>query len=262
MGNEDLGRHLESIGQLNEAAESYARMRQDVSSNKHIVDCALHLAGVGIRRRDWSAVLSNKSKILSNIADHDQKLTNFAAIVHALAALGVGGFADAARQILQVRSPIEPRDLNNILSPSDIALYAGLLALAYLSRAELQDKLLLSQSFRQILDYEPNMRKALSLFYNGRYSDCLSMLESFRTDCLLDIYLQKHVPTLFSRIRSRCITHYFLPFSCVTLSSLESAFALPGHPIEEELVDMIRNGSLEARIDAKNKVCQGLFDNV
>ena len=38
MGNEDLGKHFESIGDLNGAAESYSKMRPDVSTPKQIVD--------------------------------------------------------------------------------------------------------------------------------------------------------------------------------------------------------------------------------
>jgi COP9 signalosome complex subunit 1 len=123
-----------------------------------------------------------------------------------------------------------------------------------MDRKELQQGVLDNQSFRTFLEHEPHIRKAISLFVNGRYSSCLSILEGSRADYLLDIYLQKHIPAIYTKIRTKCIVQYFVPFSCVTLQSLDAAFAQSGTSIGPELVDMIRQGELKARIDTKNKV--------
>lgn len=258
MGNEDLGKHYEKIGLLNEAAESYGRMRQDVSHSKHIIECVKHLISVSLRRRDWSGLMTHRSKLVSNIGESDRNLADYTEITSGIAAIGLEEYADAAKHFLRIKGEISPSEYSDIISPNDIAIYGGLLALATLTRNELQERVLQNSKIRTILDYEPNMRKAISLFYNGRYSDCLARLESFRNSCLLDVYLQKHVPTIFSRIRSRCIVHYFTPFSCVTLESLSSAFGHPEGSIESELIEMIRSGSLDARIDSKDKVSEYL----
>jgi len=50
------------------------------------------------------------------------------------------------------------------------------------------------------------------------------------------------------------MVQYFIPFSCVTLDAMASAFGMTEHSIEDELVDMIERGNLEARIDTQNKV--------
>lgn len=255
MGNEDLGKHLESIGKLQEASEAYARMRQDVSTTKHIVDCSMHLADVALQRRDWTMVLNNVGKIGGVQNSEEEKATQaYTKIVSGISLLGMSHYGDAAQSFLQVDANVPPAEYANIASPNDVAVYGGLTALATMDRQDLQQRVLENHDFRAFLEHEPHIRKAISLFINGRYSNCLSILESARPDYLLDIHLQKHVPAIYSKIRSKCIVQYFVPFSCVTISSLEAAFAKPGQSIERELVNMIREGSLKARIDDKDKV--------
>lgn len=254
MGNEDLGRHFESIGKLNEAIEAYGRMRQDVSTTKQIIDGGMRLVNVCLQRRDWSLAMNNVGKITGIQGENEKSLQAFAKVVSGVALLGLGHFGEAAKNFLQINFIVPSSEYRHIISANDIAIYGGLLALATMDRKELQTRVLENQSFRTFLEHEPHIRKAISLFVNGRYSSCLSILESVRTDYLLDIYLQKHIPAIYTRIRTKCIVQYFIPFSCVTLESLDTAFAQPGQTVHKELVTMIRDGELRARIDAKNKV--------
>ena len=255
MGNEDLGRHFESIGMLQEASEAYARMRQDVSTTKHIIDCGMHLADVALQRRDWTMVLNNVGKIGGVQNSEEEKATQaYTKIVSGISLLGMGHYGDAAQSFLQTDANVSPAEYAGIASPNDVAVYGGLTALATMNRQDLQQRVLENHNFRVFLEHEPHIRKAISLFINGRYSNCLSILESARPDYLLDIHLQKHVPAIYSSIRTKCIVQYFVPFSCVTISCLEAAFAKSGQSIERELAHMIREGSLKARIDGKDKV--------
>ncbi|RCI10716.1 hypothetical protein L249_5306 [Ophiocordyceps polyrhachis-furcata BCC 54312] len=256
MGNEDLGKHLESIGKLEEAWDAYMRMRQDVGTTKNVIECGRHLADVAMQRRDWTVVLSTVGKLASvQTSDDDNKpIHAYARVVAGIAHLCTEQYADAANSFLQVDSLIPPAAYAHVASPNDIAIYGGLTALATMERQDLQDRVLHNQAFRTFLELEPNVRKAISLFINGRYSNCLSILQSSRSDHLLDIYLHTQVTALFSKIRSKCIMQYFMPFSCVTIESLDAAFGQPGQSIESELVDMVRNGLLKARIDAKEKL--------
>lgn len=256
MGNEDLGRHFEAIGKLNDATEAYSRMRQDVSTTKHIIDCGMHLANVSLHRRDWNMVLTNISKITgAQSSDEEKVLQTFIRVMSGTAQLNLGNYLEAARHFLLVDFAASPAAYSHIASPNDIAVYGGLAALATMERSELQRRVLDNQSFRTFLEHEPHIRKAVSLFVSGRYANCLSILESYRSDYLLDIYLQKHVNALYSRIRTKCIVQYFVPFSRITLESLEAAFGLPGQSLQDELMEMIRNDYLDARIDARNQVC-------
>ncbi|RSL97450.1 hypothetical protein CEP52_010909 [Fusarium oligoseptatum] len=255
MGNEELGTHFEKIGSLVEAAEAYNRMRQDVTTTKHIIDCGLHLVNVYLYRRDWSMVINSLGKITGVQTGEEEKFYQpFTKLVSGIALLGLKHYSDAAKNFLQIDFDIPPTQYNHIASPNDIATYGGLLALATMERKELQARVLDNSSFRSFLEHEPHVRKAISLFVNGRYSACLTILESFRNDYMLDIYLQRHVPAIYAQIRNKCITQYFVPFSCATMDNLNEAFAPEGESIENELVSMIRDGTLRARLDAKNKL--------
>lgn len=257
MGNEDLGKHLESMGELQPAYETYAKMRADVSSTKQIVECGLHLARISVFRREWPMVIANVNKISGLQLEKDSGDKNLQAVCHVLYGIGLLGqskYAEAAASFLQVEVSTEAFLYEDFASPNDIATYGGLLALATMSRLELT-KFLENSSFRTFLELEPHLRRAISQFVNGRYSACLAILESYRPDFLLDIYLQPHVKDLYALIRGKCIFHFLQPFSCVTIESMNATFAPAGGSIEAELEDMIRNGGLEARIDGIDKVC-------
>ena len=256
MGNEDLGKHYQKIGLLAEAAEAFGRMRHDVTTTKQIMSCGLHLISVSLQRHDWNLVLSNVGKV-SGFQQTEEDATTFQPFIKlasGLALLGLGNYKDAARNFMATDLQAPPEGLREIASLNDVAVYGGLLALATMERSELQKRVLENAVFKHALEHEPHIRKAISLFVNGRYSACLEMLESSRADYLLDIYLCKHVSAIFALIRSKCITQYFKPFSCVTLANLEASFARTGESLEDELVGMIKAGTLQARIDSKDRV--------
>jgi COP9 signalosome complex subunit 1 len=255
MGNEDLGMHFEAIGNLTQAAEAYGRMRPDVSTSKHIIDVGKHLVRVSIQRREWPMVLANLNKITGvQNGEEETSLQPYVRTVKGLGYMGMEKFEDAAKNFLETDAQGEAKEYNDIVSPNDVAIYGGLLALATMDRKLLQAKVLDNQNFRIFLELEPHIRKAVSLFVNGRYSACLAILESSRPDYLLDVYLQKHVPTIFASIRSKCVVQYFKPFSCVTLESLNAEFSPDGKSIEDELVTMIKSGVLQARINTIDRV--------
>lgn len=254
MGNEDLAKLYEWTGEMNQAYEVYARMRSDVSTTKHITEVGLHLARISVHRRDWAMAVTNINKI-SGIQSEtvDKSMQSICNILYGIAQLGQNKYAESADHFLQVDPSIEPTLYNEYASPNDIATYGGLLALATMSRAELS-KFLETSNFRAFLELEPHTRRAITQFVNGRYSACLAILESYKPDYLLDIYLQPHVKHLYTLIRGKCIFHFLQPFSCVTIDSMNAAFAAPGESIEDELADMIRTGNLLARIDAIDQV--------
>ncbi|KAI2626714.1 26S proteasome subunit RPN7-domain-containing protein [Hypoxylon sp. NC1633] len=256
IGHRDLGEHLESIGDLNTASETYIKMRPDASTQSHIQDVGKHIVGVLVQKRDWAGVLANVNKVLAmNLTNEEQNAEQpYQKIVSGLALLGSSKYLEAAKSFLEVGNPTTSQQYNDIVSPNDIATYGGLLALASMDRQHLQSRVLENSSFRNYLELEPHIRKAVSMFVNGRYSPCLEILESYRNDYLLDIHLQKHVSILYSEIRSKCIVQYFTPFSCVTLESMKKTFGKPNESIESELIGMIKSGVLNARINTIDKL--------
>lgn len=257
MGNEDLGKHFERIGDLSLAYEAYSKCRADVSSAKHIIEVGLHLARLSLYRRDWPSVTANVNKMSGLQADGsgttDKTQQTICNILYGIASLGQAKYPEAARSFLQVDPAVSPDNYDKFASPNDVAIYGGLLALATMSRPELSG-VLENSSFRTFLELEPHIRRAISQFVNGRYSACLSILESYRADYLLDINLQPHLKQLYTVIRGKCIFHFVQPFSCVTIDNLNAAFSPLGGSIDQELVEMIGNGTLDARIDTIDRV--------
>ncbi|KAI1772507.1 26S proteasome subunit RPN7-domain-containing protein [Hypoxylon cercidicola] len=255
IGHRDLGEHFESIGDLNAASETYIKMRPDASTQAHIQDVGKHIISIMLQKKDWAGVSANVNKVLVNMSNEQQNTDQpYQKIVSGIALLGSGKFYEAAKCFLETGDSTVAAQHNDIISLNDIATYGGLLALASMDRQELQSRVLDNSSFRTYLELEPHVRKAVTMFVNGRYSSCLEILESYRADYLLDIYLQKHVSMLFSQIRSKCIIQYFVPFSCVTLDTMSKAFAKPGESFEAELVSMIKSGALNARINTIDRL--------
>ncbi|KUJ21153.1 COP9 signalosome-like protein complex subunit 1 [Mollisia scopiformis] len=255
MGNEDLGKHFQAIGDLPKAFEAFSRMRQDAQTPKHIIDISRHLIEVAVEQRNWIAVTSNVQKIrgVMDSKDSDKAIPPFLCVAEGLSSLDSGEYLAAALSFLQTDSGMSS-SANSIISPNDVAVYGGICALATMERAELTKNVLENSNFRTYLELEPHIRRAIGFFVNSRYAQCLSILESYRSDYLLDIHLQRHVDDLYQLIRSKSIVQYFIPFSCVTLDSLNEQFAAPGKTIEKELVQMIMRKELDARIDTVNRV--------
>jgi len=255
MGNEDLGKHLESIGDLNGAAETYSKMRPDVSTPKQFLDVGKHLVRVSVQRREWGMVSAHLSKMGSaQHADEEKAVQPYLKIAHGIALLGQDKYRDAALSFLSADSSIPGSTYSELASQSDVAIYGGLLALASMDRNELQTNVLDNGQFRTFLEQAPHIRRAVAQFVSGRYSACIGILESYRPDYLLDLYLQKHIASIYSQIRSKCIIQYLIPFSCVSLDTMEKAFGRPDQRIEDELADMIQSGALDARINMIDKL--------
>jgi COP9 signalosome complex subunit 1 len=126
-----------------------------------------------------------------------------------------------------------------------------------MDRAELQRRVLDNTSFRPLLELEPHIRRAISMFCASKYTGCLAVLESYMADYLLDYYLSNEFLRLYKLVRHKCIVQWFSAYSRVTWGEIEQQFPntkMSGVPLEDELRDMIRNGDLDARIDLVDKV--------
>ncbi|KAF2089275.1 COP9 signalosome-like protein complex subunit 1 [Saccharata proteae CBS 121410] len=264
MGHDDLGQFYSSMGDHSNAMKSFARERDYCTSTQHIADMSLKLILTGINQNNWTTVNSNIAKIHPmNLKPEDRaKLDPICAAIMGLSQLATGNYREAARHFLSVSPSFltaEPQAgihwQKQVLTANDIAVYGGLCALASMDRTELQRRVLDNNEFRQFLELEPHIRRAVSLFCGSKYTAALEILEAYRTDYLLDLYLQVHVKELYGRVRSKSIVQYFIPFSCVTLDEMGRAFASSSDlAVEDELVDMIQRGILDARIDLVDRL--------
>jgi len=252
MGNEDLGLHYEKTGDLAKAADYYMSMRQDIGTTEQLVNVTKHAARIAIQMRDWTTAGVHVSKLHGvQLGDkvEDEALARYARIARGLAQLAQGNFEEVARCFLHLEGWPAASE-TEMVTRSDVAVYGALCALATLERGALQTKVLENQHFRTSLEREPHIRKAISFYVSGRFTAALEILESYRADFLLDIHLQRFVPTLLERIRNKCIVQFVYPYSCVSIDTLQEAFGASGEkPIDEELRELIRSGTLKARIN-------------
>ena len=275
MGNGDLARHYQQIGDLNSAYKCASRMREYCTNSSHILSMSMLLITLSIEKGDWigtqNAVMKVRNLQLkeSDALDSEPKL--HAAL--GLAQMCSGNYLDAARSFIQTDlERLQSGHFTDILTPNDVAVYGALCALASMDRDALQSAVLDSPSFRAFLELEPHLRRAITLYCSGKYSACLAILASYRPDYLLDIHLHKRLPELYATIRQKSIVQYFIPFSCVTLDSLTAAFSPadeqtsppttdPTASIEAELTDLIHRRLLDARIDLHNRLLVSLPSN-
>ncbi|OQV09029.1 hypothetical protein CLAIMM_13212 [Cladophialophora immunda] len=271
MGNEDLGTHYYTIGDLNNAVKAYSRMRDYCTTTAHITSTAFRIIAVAIEQRNWLAVQSQVQKV-KNIQLKPEDMTRNQPKIQAASGLqqmSNGHYREAANSFLST-DPSLGDNYSDVLTSNDVAVYGGLCALASMTRSELQTKVLENNSFRNFLELEPHIRRAISFFCASKYSQCLEILESYRADYLLDIYLQPLVRDIYTKIRTKSIVQYLEPFSKVTLASMERMFgraalsngaangAATGPDFLSEIVSLIQQGRLGARIDME----QGVLETV
>lgn len=277
MGSEDLGQHYYNLGDLGRAQTSFSKMRDYCTTSAHIISTAFRMVSVAIEQKNWMGVQSqvNKVRALNLKQEEAARIQPKISTAQGLSYMCQGDFMEAANAFLSTEFTLGDT-YNEVISSNDVAVYGGLCALASMSRAELQSKVLDNNNFRSFLELEPHIRRAINSFCASKYSQCLEILESYRADYLLDIYLQDQLPRIYEKIRTRSIVQYFAPFSRVTLQSMEQMFGTPATSsasstaaqngststtspstvpqFQWELISMIQSGALDARIDLENAV--------
>lgn len=155
---------------------------------------------------------------------------------------------------------LNERDLTNtpgqweILSPINIAVYGSLCALATYSRQELATHLINSASFKQFAELDPQLREAVARFYESKYAECLSILQEVKNVLLLDMYLAPHVERLYRAIRNKALIQYFEPYSTASMHKMAAAFNTSVTDLEKEMITLIYDGVIKARIDSHSKI--------
>jgi len=259
-GHDDLGDHFLDSGDLANALKCYSRARDYCTSGKHVVSMCVNVIKVSVYLQNWSHVISyvNKALATPDLNDGNLKSSDHLTLVTRLKC--AGGLADlmtrkysaAAKQFLA--ASLDHCECPDLLSPNNVAIYGGLTALATFDRPELYKQVISSAQFKLFLELEPQLREVIQCFYDSRYGQCLKLLEDMKDNLLLDIYLAPHINTLFSMIRNRGLVQYFSPYSSADLNKMANSFNTTVINLENELMKLILDGSIAARIDSHNKV--------
>jgi len=258
-GHDDLGDHYLDQGDLSNALKCYSRARDYCTSAKHVVNMCLNVIKVSVYLQNWSHVLSyvNKAENLPEISEHHGKESNATILTKLRCAAGVAElstqkYKKAAQYFLQAN--LDHCDFPELLSANNIAVYGGLCALASFDRQELKKNVISNSTFKLFLELDPHLREIIHKFYESKYASCLRLLEDIRDNLLLDMYLAPHVVPLYTAIRNRALTQYFSPYLSADMSKMAQAFNTTVRNLEDELMTLILDGQIAARIDSHNKI--------
>ncbi|KAL9699230.1 hypothetical protein quinque_002671 [Culex quinquefasciatus] len=258
-GHDDLGDHYLNCGDLSNALKCYSRARDYCTSGKHVVNMCLNVIKVSIYLQNWSHVLSYVSKAegTTEIAETSKdKDPNHAVVTRLKCAAGLAELAtrkykSAAKHFLQANFDL--CDFPEMISTNNVAMYGGLCALATFDRQELKN-VISSSSFKLFLELEPQLRDIIFKFYESKYASCLKLLDEIKDNLLLDMYIAPHVNSLYTQIRNRALVQYFSPYMSADMRKMATAFNRSVGALENELMQLILDGQIQARIDSHNKI--------
>ncbi|XP_046352804.1 COP9 signalosome complex subunit 1-like isoform X2 [Haliotis cracherodii] len=256
-GHDDLGDHYLDCGDLSNALKCYSRARDYCTNPKHVVNMCLNVIKVSVYLQNWSHVQSyvNKAEATPEATEHvkdGQFIQTKLRCAAGLADLATKKYKSAAKYFLQ--ASFDHCDFPELLSAGNVATYGALCALASFDRQELQRNVLSSSSFKQFLELEPQLRDIIHKFYESKYASCLKLLDEIKDNLLLDMYLAQHVTTLYTQIRNRALCQYFSPYLSADMKKMAEAFNTTVPALEDELMQLILDGQINARIDSHNKI--------
>ncbi|RXG55120.1 COP9 signalosome complex subunit 1 [Armadillidium vulgare] len=238
-GHDDLGDHYLDCGDLSNALKCYSRARDYCTSFKHIVNMCLNVMKVSIYLNNWSHVLSYVSKAQATPEIGEQRpatLKGQSLVIQTkltcaagLAQLATRKYKQAAKSFLAAQ--LDACDFPDLLSSSNVAI-----------------------SFKLFLEVEPQLRDIIFKFYESKYASCLKLLDELKDTLMLDMYLAPHLNTLYSNIRSRALIQYFSPYMSADMDKMADAFNTTIAGLEDEVMTLILNGQIQARIDSHNKI--------
>ncbi|NP_001392203.1 COP9 signalosome complex subunit 1 isoform 7 [Mus musculus] len=234
-GHDDLGDHYLDCGDLSNALKCYSRARDYCTSAKHVINMCLNVIKQRGERDSQTQAILTKLKCAAGLAE-----------------LAARKYKQAAKCFLL--ASFDHCDFPELLSPSNVAVYGGLCALATFDRQELQRNVISSSSFKLFLELEPQVRDIIFKFYESKYASCLKMLDEMKDNLLLDMYLAPHVRTLYTQIRNRALIQYFSPYVSADMHKMAAAFNTTVAALEDELTQLILEGLINARIDSHSKI--------
>lgn len=258
-GHDDLGDHYLNCGDLSNALKCYSRARDYCTSGKHVVNMCMNVIKVSIFLQNWSHVLSYVSKAEGtpdfaegHSKDSNQEVLTRLKCAAGLAELATKDYKSAAKNFLQ--ASFDHCYFPELISPNNVAMYGGLCALASFDRAEVHKYVISSSSFKLFLELEPQLRDIIFKFYESKYASCLQLLDEIRENLLLDMYISPHINKLYTKIRNRALIQYFCPYLSADMRKMAVAFNRSVDALENELMQLILDRQIQARIDSHNKI--------
>ncbi|THH02120.1 hypothetical protein EW145_g6799 [Phellinidium pouzarii] len=270
MAHRDLGNFYRATGDDGSALKHYTKSREFCTASQHVLDMCLSVLEIAVpadAALDVAATAANTNALGSGgpaPAAHTHKKAPSAErervqtkldVAIGLACLGQTSYEKAAVTFLKLGPPKGLEDWNGkIITPSDIAIYGTLCALATLSRGAIKAQLQQNEVFSVYLEQEPYVREIVTAYMGSKFKTVLELLDRYSSRHYLDIHLGAHIHDLTNLIRDRALVLYFRPFATVKLEKMGAAFGLTVEELERLVVGLIQSNSIKGRVDSRNKI--------
>jgi len=153
--------------------------------------------------------------------------------------------------------------VNDIATIPDVVMYAVLCALALLDREELRTELIENADFGEWLDRDDCklIKSLVDSFFHCHWKSAWKSIEYFEDCGKYDVFLNKHIALLASRMKQKLLLQYCKAFKIIKIIDMAADFDLPAPTLENRLLHMIDEGSLLARVDGiKHEVIKYVSD--
>lgn len=249
----DIGEIHSLKGSFNNALKSFYRCREYNTTPNHIIEMCLQIIKIQCCTGNASRSQTYLSKAENSLSSDDTITKSKLQAASGLVSLSSENFKTAAHKFIEVPFCIGD-SFSEVILPEDIATYGVLCSLTTFSRSEIKSLVLNNRSFKNFLELTPNLQQLLTAFYQCNYSTFLTKLDQWKPLGKLDFYLHSHVDYLVREIRNRAIVQYFSPYLSVSIHTMSSVFHREVNDLESELLKLIMDGKINARIDSHNKV--------
>ncbi|KAL7078571.1 hypothetical protein ACQ4LE_002163 [Meloidogyne hapla] len=297
---EDVFHHYVLMGNLNDALKLYSRgMREYCTSPNQIIQMLISWINVTVYAEQWSKLsilLPQADRAINEMIERENvsttttnsntfATTQYSSLqslqipartsklqkelilsskakilaVYGLYSLQNKNYKGAAERFMMI--DLDVLNYPQLISPSDVAIYALICALATFSRTELKEKVLGSPLFRKSLESEPKLIELLQRFCQSQFGICLDILNDLRDQLLLNIYLAPHISFLYSLIRQSALIQYFDTYLSSEIGQMAVEFRTSVDQLESELISLIEKGLLKAKIDSYKKVLYAKFSD-
>jgi len=284
MAHRDLGQFYRSIGDHAAALKHFTKSREFCTTSQHVLDMCLSVLELLIEHRNYAHISTyvykadaaldattnlvrastqnagltapaNQPSAKERVAAERDKVQTKLDVALALSHLGQGNYVKAADAFVKC-GPIKGLGEWNgtLIAPGDVAIYGALCVLATFSRGAIRAQVLDNDKFGPYIEQEPYVRQLLDAYMGNRFKDVLEILDRYSTRHYIDIHLSQHVPKLVTLIRSRALVLYFQPFASIKLERMGAAFGWTVEELEEQVVALIQEGEIQARVDRQNKI--------
>ncbi|XP_026850688.1 COP9 signalosome complex subunit 1b [Drosophila persimilis] len=248
-----------SCGDLESVRECHSRMYGYCTGVEDKMDLLFRIIQVIIYRQDWNEAMKYITKTRSLDVKMEVHRPNGPfhtrlECVAGLAELQQKNYKVAAEHFLNANFVYLEQFLASSVSPNDVAVCGGLCALATFDRPELKCQVIASTPFKLFLEQEPQLRDIILMFHDSKYASCLTLLDEIRDNLLVQMYIAPHVSTLYAKIRQRAMIQYFSPYQSADMHKMAAAFNSSVGDLENEVVQLIQDGHIQARIDSHHKI--------